>query len=288
MSNQLTISLSSTVTAPVIGFGTGTAWYTGKNDGPINSKLVDSIKEAVKIGYRHIDTAEIYGTEKEVGLAIEESNVPRDELFVTTKVITNISNPEKALRESLARLKLDYVDLYLIHSPFFNKESQGISLLEAWSAIENLVDLGLTRAIGVSNFRIQDFEILLPAARIKPVVNQIEFHPYLQSRELVSYTKKHGILTEAYGPLVSIVHKPGGPVDSVVETIAKKYSKTASQVLLRWSVHKGNIVVTTSSKPDRLAKFLQLNDFELTSEEVERIDTAGEQLEFRKFWIKEF
>ncbi|KAK9693456.1 hypothetical protein K7432_013911 [Basidiobolus ranarum] len=283
MSNQLTTSLSADVVAPTVAFGTGTAWYTGSNDGPINRKLVESIKEALKMGYRHLDTAEMYGTEKDVGLAIEESEIPRDQLFVTTKIRSTIGNPKKGLQESLARLKLDYIDLYLIHSPLFNKESHGISLEEAWKEMENLVDQGLARAIGVSNFQIKDLDVLLPSARIKPVVNQIEFHPYLQSRELIAYTKKHGILTEAYGGLVPIVFKPGGPVDAVVDEIAKKYSKVASQVLLRWSVQKGNMVVTTSTKPHRLTEFLQLDTFKLTDEEVERIDATGNELEFRQF-----
>ncbi|KAK9759798.1 hypothetical protein K7432_016833 [Basidiobolus ranarum] len=283
MSNQLTTSLTADITAPTVAFGTGTAWYTGTNDGPINRKLVESIKEALKIGYRHIDTAEMYGTEKDVGLAIEESEIPRNQIFVTTKVWPHIGDPKKALQESLARLKLEYVDLYLVHSPLFNKESHGIILEEAWPEMENLVDQGLARAIGVSNFHIKDLDVLLPIARIKPVVNQIEFHPYLQSRELILYTENHGILTEAYGGLVPIVHKSDGPVESVVEEIAKKYSKTTSQVLLRWSVNKGNMVVTTSSKPHRLTEFLELGTFKLTDEEVERIDIAGNMLEHRQY-----
>jgi 2-dehydropantolactone reductase len=223
-----------------------------------------------------------------VGAAIKESGIPRKDIFLTTKIFTNIGNPEQALSDSLKRLEVDYVDLYLVHAPFFSKATHGIDLKEAWQAVETLHDKGLAKNIGVSNFRVQDLEELLSFARLTPAVNQIEFNPYLQSPDLVSFCRKHGIVVEAYSPLAPLTVKPGGPVDPVIEEIAKKYNKSTGQVLLRWTAQLGVIPVTTSGKETRQKEQLSIDSFELTEEEVKKIQEAGSALHFRKYWGKQF
>jgi len=281
------LRLNNNATIPSIAFGTGTAWFA-KNEGPINSKLVESIKEALNVGFTHLDCAEMYGTERDTGVAIKESGIARDRLFITTKVSRNITDPIKSLDDSLARLQLDYVDLYLIHTPFFDKEKNPITLKDAWKALETTVDQGKAKSIGVSNFRVSDLEELLSFARIKPVVNQIEFHPYLlsSSGKIVEFSNQNEILIESFGPLASIVHKPNGPVDPVVSEIANRLGKSPAQVLLRWNCIKTKgVVVTTSSKIDRLKEYLGTTEVDLSQEDVEKIDEAGRSSEpYRRFW----
>ncbi|CAM6100556.1 unnamed protein product [Calypogeia fissa] len=287
----LSLNLANGTPVPIPGFGAGTAWFdTAGNDPtrPRNKELISSIKSALQVGYRHLDAAEVYGTEYEVGIAMKESAVPREDIFLTTKVLTNISDPVKALSESLKRLQVDYVDLYLIHYPFFSKETHGIDLKEAWQAMEMVHERGMAKNIGVSNFRVVDLEKVLSFANVKPAANQIEFNPYLQSRELVSFCHKHGISVEAFSPLAPIVRKLGGPLDPVTEEIAKKYGKSPGQVLLRWTMQEGVIPVTTSGKESRQKEQLAIDSFELTEEEVERIRVAGSGLHYRKYFVKFF
>ena len=214
--------------------------------------------------------------------------MPRGQLFITTKVMQDIKDPIKSLKDSLARLQLDYVDLYLIHSPFFNLEKDGIDLRQAWEAMEETHRLGLAKHIGVSNFGVEDLEKLMSFAKIKPVANQVEFNPYLQQPELAEYCEKHGIVREAYGPLIPVVHEKEGPIAPVLAELAKKYEKTPGQILLRWTIQMGVIAVTTSGKVDRQKEQLQLDDFRLTPDEVQKIKEEGSKHPFRKFWTKEF
>lgn len=287
----MSLKLADGTAVPVPAFGTGTAWYqSGGHDpsGARNQELIATIKSALRVGYRHLDAAEMYGTNYEVGIAMKESGVPREDIFLTTKVWSDLKDPVKSLEDSLKRLQVDYVDLYLIHAPFFSKESHGIDLKEAWEAMEAVHDKGLAKHIGVSNFRVADLEQLLSFARVKPAANQIEFNPYLQSPELVSFCHEHGITVEAYCPLTPITRKPGGPVDPVTAEIAKKYDKSPGQVLLRWTMQQGIIPVTTSGKESRMKEQLLIDGFELIEEEVKRIREAGSELHYRHFFRSGF
>ncbi|CAF3502324.1 unnamed protein product [Adineta steineri] len=265
MSQTVTLTTSKTV-IPVIGYGTGTKWLSRDNPKSINKELVESIHEALSLGYRHLDAAELYGTETSTGEALRTQSIPRNEIFITSKVLENIENIEQACLDVLSRLGIDYLDLWLIHLPFFDRNK--ISLEQAWKQIEKLVENGKVKAIGV-----------------------IEFNPYLYkaSKDLIEYCKSKGIVIEAYSPLGSIVYKPGGPLDEVVEEIAKKYNRTPSQILLKWNLIKGDVVITTSSKRERLEDFLKVLDknFELNNEDIKAIDDAGAKLHFRKFRAKE-
>ncbi|KAK9823751.1 hypothetical protein WJX72_005155 [[Myrmecia] bisecta] len=284
-----TYKLARGASIPALAYGTGTYWYKRDKNAKLNRGLVDSIKLALTIGYRHIDTAEAYGTEEEVGVALkeflEESDLQRNDIFVTTKVFETLPDVEKAINTSLRKLQLSYVDLYLIHAPFFK---EGTELPKVWRQLEGLVQDGRAKAIGVSNFRVSDLEQLLAVAQIKPVANQVEFNPYLQQPEATAFNRHNGLLIESYSPLTSLVSKPGGPVDAVVDELAAQYGKSPAEVLLRWNLQKGNVIVTTSSKPERLREFLTTSEWRLTDAEVAQIDAAGQKLHFRKFWAKHF
>jgi diketogulonate reductase-like aldo/keto reductase len=269
---------------PTIGYGTGTKWFSkaenSNEHSELNEELIDSIVTAIRCGYRHIDTAEIYGTEREVGIAIKKSGIDRKELFLTTKVNRSIQDPITAMDRSLKRLQVDYVDLYLIHDPFCVQD-----LPATWTKMESLVNEGKTRAIGVSNFRIQDFE-LIKDSKVKPIVNQIEFHAYLQQPELVQYMKEHGVQVEAYGSLVPLRYHPG-PVDPIIQELAQKYNKEPEQIMIRWIRQLGHIAVTTSSKETRMKSMLD-TEFEIDGDDVDRISKAGEGIHYRRFWAAKF
>lgn len=256
MSQTVTLSASNTV-IPRIGYGAGTKWYTGNNSAPVDKDLVRSIHEALSVGYRHLDAAEIYGTDTSIGEALRTQSLRREDIFITSKVYKNIEDIEKACLESLSRLGIEYLDLWLIHAPFFDRKK--VSLEQAWQAMEKLVETGKVKAIGVSNFQKEHLEELLALKpKIKPAVNQsnwktklieclssyvdlVEFNPYVYaaSRDLVEYCKANGIAIEAYTPLGPISYKPGGPVDEVLDRLAKKYNRSASQILLKWNLIKG-------------------------------------------------
>ena len=275
----------SSLTASKLGFGTGTAWYKSR-DAAFDRGTVDSIKTAIKLGYTHLDGAEVYNTESELGIAIKESGVPRDLLFITTKVQNNISDIKGAIAASLEKLQLDHVDLYLIHSPFFAKSPE--DLQHAWAEMEKVQKSGKAKSIGVSNFLADDIEAVLKTAEVVPSLNQIEFHPYLQHGDLVSFHKKHGIAVSAYGPLTAVTKAQPGPVDEAIERLAKKYGVTEGQISLRWVLDQGIIPVTTSSKECRLKEYLGAISVEMTPEEVKEISTLGEKKHFRGFWKMKF
>lgn len=178
-----------------IAYGTGTRWFKRNADNPLDTDLIDSVKLAVKTGFKHIDCAEVYGNEVEVGIALRDT--PRESLFITSKLLASIKDPIAAAKRSIEKLNCKYLDLYLIHAPFFNLESHGIEIEQAWPLMESLVTQGIVKEIGVSNFRIKDLKRILAICKIKPAVNQIEFHPYLQSELLVLFCKENGILVSA-------------------------------------------------------------------------------------------
>jgi Aldo/keto reductases, related to diketogulonate reductase len=236
-------------------------------------ELVQAIKFAVNHGYRSIDTAAIYKNEASVGQAIREAlaetGLAREELFVTSKVWTADLGYEQTLAAfdtSLNKLGLDTLDLYLIHWPVKGKYK------EAWRALETLYKQGRVRAIGVSNFQVHHLEDLMQDAEIKPMVNQVEFHPLLTQEKLRSYCREHGIQLEAWSPLMQgqLLNHP------VIMEIAGKYGKTAAQVILRWDLQHGVVTIPKSTKPSRIAENADVFDFELAPEDVERINRLNE------------
>ncbi|MED3624113.1 aldo/keto reductase [Neobacillus thermocopriae] len=228
------------------------------------SEVIESVKAAIKNGYRSIDTAAIYENEEGVGQAIRESGVPREELFITSKVWNSDQGYESTLQAyetSLKKLGLEYLDLYLIHWPGKDKYK------ETWKALEKLYKEGRVRAIGVSNFHIHHLEELLKEAEIKPMVNQVEYHPHLQQKELLAFCQKEGIQLEAWSPL-----KQGQLLqDSTLTEIAEKYGKTTAQVILRWDLQTKVVTIPKSIKEQRIIENADIFDFELSQEDMEKI-----------------
>lgn len=264
MSLTDTYTLSNGVTIPKVGFGT---WQSADGD-----EAYKSVKWALEAGYRHIDTAAVYGNEESVGKAIADSGIAREELFITTKLWATFTTDEAAaaLEESLEKLGLDYVDLYLIHwpNPANTRPNNEERNANVWKAMEAAQKAGKTRAIGVSNFLPSHLEALLKTAEIKPVVNQIMVNPSDQQEEIVAYNTAHDILTEAYSPLGT------GKIFEVLELkdIAAKYSKSVAQVVLRWSLHKGYLPLPKSVTEARIYENKDIFDFDLADEDIKFID----------------
>lgn len=228
-----------------------------------------AVLEAFELGYRHIDTAAIYGNEEGVGAAIAESGIPRDDLFITTKLWNDRHDgdePRAALGESLDKLGLDAVDLYLVHWPTPARDNY----VHAWERLIDLRDAGLTRSIGVSNFLVPHLERIVAETGVSPVVDQIELHPAYQQREVVEWAGARGIRIEAWGPLGQ------GKYDlfsiPAVADAAAAHGKTPAQIVLRWHLDKGNIVFPKSVRRERLAENIDIVDFALTDAEIAAID----------------
>jgi len=260
------IPLNDGYSIPGIAFGT---WNLGNGQG-----VIDQVDQALANGFDHIDTAQMYRNEAEVGAALRESGLSRADVFITTKYSGSDGlDIDTSIRNSLANLGVKYVDLYLIHWA-------GLAVPDiptAWTKMERIKEAGLARSIGVSNFYEKDLKILLASARIKPAVNQILLHPYVYRRQLpiLEYAAKHDIVIEAYSTLIPITHQPGGPLDAPLHEIASRLRATTDQVLLAWTKAKGAVVVTTSSKRTRLQGYLKAGDIELTREDIDTIDAAG-------------
>lgn len=223
------------------------------------------VRAAIELGYRCIDTAKIYGNERGVGAAIRGCGVPRESLFVTTKVWPDdirAGRVAEAFEASLARLGLDYVDLFLVHWPVAGK------VVPTWKAMEALRASGRVKAIGVSNHLVPHLEALLAEASVTPAVNQFEYHPYLQSRPLVEFCHARGIVPQAWSPLMV-----GGAVlqDPVLVEIAQRHQKTAAQVILRWDVQGGVTTIPKTVRPERLRENADIFDFALSTSEMEAI-----------------
>ncbi len=265
MTEQTYYTLKDGNRIPVVGFGT---WQA--ESGEIAKQAV---KSALEAGYRHIDTAMIYGNEESVGEAIKESGIPRERLFITTKLWNKDHSYDKAklaIDESLERLGLDYLDLYLIHwpNPVDYRDHWQEANAGAWKAMEEALNSGKVKSIGVSNFMIHHLKALEEIASFQPVVNQIYLNPSDQQQEIVSYCKNKGILLEAYSPLGT------GDIFKLdeLEEIAKAHGKTVAQVVLRWSLQKGFVPLPKSVTPSRIKENIELFDFELSEFEMGLID----------------
>ncbi|KAH8895556.1 ketoreductase [Thozetella sp. PMI_491] len=260
--------------------------YDREDPDEVDRETVEALKTAVKSGYRHIDAAQMYKSESEVGLALQESGLPRSEVFLTTKT-TDLDDVELALEKSLARLKTSYVDMYLIHSPFVAKSEK--HLQSAWQAMEQCVQRGLARYIGVSSFAIQHVASILQVATIRPAVNQIEMHPYLQQPELITYLREQSIALEGFAALTPLTKEKGGPVDATCNLLAKQYGVSSSAILLRWVMDQDAVVVTTSGKADRLRDILaETRLFKLAPQEVVAVSEAAGHKSFRGFFADDF
>jgi 2,5-diketo-D-gluconate reductase A len=258
MTNVPGIKLNSGASIPQLGFG---VFQIDPQD------TAKTVQTALEIGYRHIDTAQMYGNEAEVGEAIANSGIPRDELFVTTKC--NNSNhgyedSQRALDESLSKLRTDYVDLYLIHWPLPGKDLY----VQTWKGLEQAAKDGKARSIGVSNFQSHHLDRLTQETDTVPAVNQIELHPHLQQPQMREYDRSHGIATEAWSP----IGQGKGVIDEdrIVE-IAKAHDKTPAQVTLRWHIQLGNIIFPKSVTDSRIRENFDIFDFELTDDEMSAI-----------------
>lgn len=226
-----------------------------------------SVSQALENGYRLIDTARTYGTEAAVGRAINRSQVAREKIFLTTKLWPNTQTDYaatiKQFHESLATLKQDYINLYLIHEPYGN-------VAEEWRAMEDLQKQGLIKSIGVSNFNQTQLEKLLQTAKVKPAVNQIESHPWFNQNELVNYCLEQGILPEAWASLAE--GRNHIFQNSALQQIARTHNKSVAQVILRWDLQRGLVPLTKSEKVTRLLENQDIFDFELTSDELDMIN----------------
>ncbi|MGJ8515938.1 aldo/keto reductase [Carnimonas bestiolae] len=263
MSAIPTIRLSDGQHIPQFGLG---VWQTPADE---TEKVVGT---ALELGYRHIDTAAIYGNEEGVGRAIANSGIPRDELFITTKLWNaeqGYDSTLKAFDTSLEKLGLDYVNLYLIHWPLPAKDQ----FLDTWKAFEKLKSDGRIRSIGVSNFREQDLERLFNEADERPVINQIELHPLLQQKALREFHQHHDIVTEAWSPLAQ-----GGELlgNDKLKAIAEAHGKSPAQVVLRWHIELGNVIFPKSVTPSRIKENADIFDFSLTQDEIATIATLDE------------
>ncbi|KAL6543540.1 NADP-dependent D-sorbitol-6-phosphate dehydrogenase [Orobanche hederae] len=303
----MAITLNNGFKRPIIGLG---VWRTEGKD------LKNLIINAIKIGYRHFDCAADYKNEAEVGEALEEALhtglVKREDLFITTKLWnSDHGHVVEACKDSLKKLRLEYLDLYLVHFPVATKHTgvgttdstlgedgildidTTISLETTWHAMEDLVSLGLARSIGISNYDIFLTRDCLAYSKIKPAVNQIETHPYFQRESLVKFCQKHGICVTAHTPLGGALANTEwfGTVscldDPVVKGLTEKYKKTVAQIALRWGIQRNMVVIPKTSKQDRLIENFQVFDFELSNEDMELLKTMERKYRTNqpaKFW----
>ncbi|MGI6128113.1 MAG: aldo/keto reductase [Planifilum sp.] len=259
------VELANGVKMPWLGLGV----YKAKE----GEEVEQAVKAALRIGYRSIDTAAFYDNEEGVGRAVRESGVSREELFITTKVWNTDQGYDSTLaafEASLRRLGMEYVDLYLIHWPVKGKYK------ETWRALETLYREGRVRAIGVSNFQVHHLEDLMADAEIKPMVNQVEFHPFLTQETLRAFCRKEGIQLEAWSPLMR------GEVMNVPEIVelSKKYGKTPAQIVLRWDLQHGVVTIPKSVREERIRENADLFDFELSAEDMAKLDALNRNHRF--------
>lgn len=252
-----TIELNSGARIPQLGLGTSQA-----------ADPAASVKAALQLGYRHVDTAQMYGNEAEVGQGVRDSEVPREDVFVTTKLHNPHHDPDDARRtfsESLERMGLEYVDLFLIHWPMPFLE---VDYVDTWKTVIELRDSGRAKTIGVSNFQPDHLERIIDATGVVPAVNQIEAHPYFANNELREFAKSLGLVIEAWSPL----GKGDELSDPVISAIAEKLGRSPAQVILRWHVQRGDVVIPKSDRQQRLQENFDVFNFELAEADMAAID----------------
>lgn len=257
------ISLGEGVEIPRLGLG---VFRSASGD-----ETRRAVSWALELGYRHIDTARIYGNEADVGAAIRESGLPREDIFITTKLWNTDHGRERALRavdESLEMLGVDQLDLFLIHWPVEDLRN------ETWNALQKVLELGKVRALGVSNFMIHHLEELIAYTSIVPAVNQVELSPFLTQNELVRFCRGKDIELEAYSPLTKGLRLD----DPTVSEIASRVGKTAAQVMIRWSLQRGFVVLPKSVRRERIAENADVYDFVLTADDMGMLDGLNEDL----------
>lgn len=260
---QKTIMLNSGKEMPTVGFGTSR----------LSGIAREPILMALTAGYRHIDTATMYNTEEEIGAALAESGVARSELFLTTKLHDKDQGYDTTLAAiglSLVNLQTDYVDLYLVHWP--NRESADIRL-ETWRAMEEIQKSGKAKSIGVSNFDVELLEEMKGYASVVPAVNQVEFHPFLIPREIKEYCDAAGIVVTSYSPLTRSKHLD----DSAIDAIAHKYGKSPAQILIRWNLQWGNVVIPRSASKAHIEENIAVFDFQLDESDMAALDALDRQ-----------
>ncbi|MDI9564545.1 MAG: aldo/keto reductase [Bacteroidota bacterium] len=265
MDIKSSVTLSNGLQMPLFGLGV----FMSKE----GLEVEGAVLTALESGYRHIDTAAVYGNERGVGKAVNGSGIPRKEIFITSKVWNSDQGYQTtfdAFEESIERLDTDYIDLYLIHWP------KGDLSVETWKAMEEIYASGRIRAIGVSNFLVHHLEGLLPHCKVKPMVNQVEFHPYLQQPALQNFCRSQGIQLEAWSPIMR------GKVNDipVLQALAAKYGKTPVQVTLRWELQKQIVTIPKSVHPERILSNIDVFDFELSEEDMLSIDSLDRHHRF--------
>jgi 2,5-diketo-D-gluconate reductase A len=262
-----TVTLNDDNKIPVIGLGVGEL---------SDSETEQAVSAALEAGYRLIDTASAYGNEAAVGRAIAASGVPRDELFITTKLATEdqgFQASQDALTASIERLGLDYVDLYLIHWPGGDPGKY----VDSWGGLMKRKEDGFTRSIGVSNFHAEDLSNVIELSFVTPAINQVELHPLLNQAELRAVNAEYGIVTEAYGPLGvgKLLENPA------VASVAQAHGKTPAQALIRWSIQLGNVVIPRSANPERIKSNLDVFNFELSDDQMAALNALDDGTRFR-------
>lgn len=270
MTEQLIFTLNNGVQMPALGYG---VFQTPP------AETAEAVVAALAAGYRAVDTAAVYANETGVGQGLGKSGLPREEIFVETKVWINDYGYEETLHayeKAVKKLGLDQIDLLILHQPMTTGFERS---LEAYRALEKLYADGKVRAIGVSNFMVEDLQKLLAVAKVVPAVNQVEFHPYYQPRELEAFHREHGILTQCWSPIGGISFYPGfaNELPSTLENpaigqIAQHHGKTPAQVMLRWHLQQGRQVIPKSVTPSRIAENFDIFDFELSAAELAVID----------------
>jgi 2,5-diketo-D-gluconate reductase A len=261
MNDVPTVHLNDTNDIPQLGFG---VFQIDPRE------TVEAVRLALEVGYRHIDTAEMYGNEREVGEAIRASGLDRADVFVTSKLNNGAHRPDDAraaFDRTLSALGLDHVDLFLVHWPLPTLYDG--DYVSTWRTLEEFKEDGRARSIGVSNFQVEHLQRLAAETDVVPAVNQIELHPYFQNREVSAYGEAHGIATEAWSPIAQ------GAVldDPAITAIAERLERTPAQVVLRWHIQHGYIVFPKSVTPERIRENFALFDFELDPGDMERIDS---------------
>uniref|UniRef100_A0A6M2DN70 Putative aldo/keto reductase family n=1 Tax=Xenopsylla cheopis TaxID=163159 RepID=A0A6M2DN70_XENCH len=281
------IKLNNGYEMPIFGLGTYKAAKSGEAQ--------RAAQDAIDAGYRHFDCAYIYSNEKEIGEGIKakiaDGTVKREDLFITSKLWCTYHEPEKVVKyckKSVDNLGLGYLDLYLIHWPFSFKDSDNsynnVDYVDTWKSMEECVKLGLTRSIGISNFNSAQVDRLVKNCTIKPVVNQVEVNTSINQKRLIQFCKDRNIAVVAYTPLGSIdTTRPGVTIPKIVQELSEKYNKTPAQIVLRYLVQLGVTPIPKSVTKSRIISNIQVFDFELNNEEVEKLDALNKNKRFVSF-----